>query len=104
MKTQSFLAGVLLLAGAGLAQAVPYTDIYDVFQGGYDGGEFPGTARATIWITDNDSDGLISLGDFIRGSMDVRRPIGNGQVSIRGFEITGITGASILTGGFQSTQ
>ena len=100
MKFHTLLAGLLLMAGASRSDAVPYTDVYDIFQGGYDGGDFTGTMSATVNITDMDGDGLISTRDTIVGSLIFRRSIGNGRTYVRGFEITGIIGSSLLSGPF----
>ena len=97
MKLQSLLTGILLLAGGSVAQAVPYTDIYDIFQTGYNDG---GTMSAVIKITDVDGNGLISAPDTYTGSMTFRR---EGPLYLRSFDLTGITGLSLLSGAFSIT-
>ena len=100
MKTQSLLAGILLLAGASMVQAVPYTDIYDLSQGGYTNG---GTVRGTVWITDADGDGLISVDDPIRGTLSLHTPAPNSRTNVSTFDVTGMTGPSLLSGLFSIT-
>ncbi len=88
----------------GSVQAIPYTDVYDIFQGGYDGGDFPGVMSGFIKITDLDGDGLISANDPVTGSLIFSRPLGNGFTAVRGFGITSITGSSLLSGAFSITS
>ncbi len=100
MNARFLLVGTFLLCGADKGNAIPYTDIYDISQGGYDGGLFPGTVNGTIKITDNDGDGTISANDSIVGSLIFRRSIENGRTYVRGFDVTGILGSSLLDGEF----
>ncbi len=95
MKLFLPLVGVLFLTTP--IHAIPYTEIYDVFQGGYDGGDYDGILGGTIRITDIDEDGFISEPDLIIGSLIFRR---EHPLYLRGFDIIGITGSSLLSGEF----
>ncbi len=99
MKT---LPLALLALSIGSVQAVPYMDIYDIAQGGYDGTGLPETITGTIKITDIDGDGLISANDPFSGVLHFRRTLSSGFY-LRGFDVIGITGDSLLTGSFSIT-
>ena len=96
MKLQSLLTGILLLAGGSVARAIPHTEIYHIFQGGFNDG---GTLTADFRITDTDEDGLFSASDAVLGSFLFKRPL-QFSTYVAGFDIISVSGASLLFGPF----
>jgi hypothetical protein len=94
MKLLSLLTGLLL---CGSARAIQYTDIYDIFQGGYDNGGF---VTGTIKITEADGIPGISQNDVISGVVRISTDVGNGRTNVTGFDVHGINGPSLLSGSF----